>query len=80
MSLARALAQAVLDVTVVLLCPVLNSFIHSVLHLLHKGHVPAEDPHHSSLLRLHAGEEVGHLPVGLPAVAHGWSRYGAGTS
>lgn len=46
----------------------------------HTGHVPAEDPHHSAVFGLHAGEEVGLLPVALAAPAHGRSHSSAGTT
>lgn len=47
--------------------------------VLHTGHVPAEDSHHSIVFCLHAGEKVGFLPVALAALPHGWSRSCAGT-
>lgn len=46
----------------------------------HAGHIPVKDPHHSAVLRLHAGEEAGPLPVALPALPNGWSHSSAGTS
>ena len=64
------------------------SYLHTIDYLpfclirvvLHTGHVPVKDPHHSAVFCLHAGEEVGPLPVALPALPHGWSHSGAGTS
>lgn len=48
--------------------------------LLHSGYVPAEDPHHCAVLRLHAGEALGLLPVALPTLPHGWGHSSAGIS
>lgn len=42
------------------------------------GHIPAEDPHHSLVFCLHAGDKVGGLPVVLAAHPHGWNLSGAG--
>lgn len=42
------------------------------------GDVPAEDPDHSSVLRLHAGPQAGRLPVDLARHPDGWSGSGAG--
>lgn len=55
-----------------------NQLYPDSLSGIHAGHLPAEDPHHSAVLRLHAGKEVGSLPVALPAASHGWSHSGAG--
>lgn len=44
------------------------------------GHLPAEDPHYGSVLRLHAGKEAGSVPVALLTEPHGWSHAGAGES
>lgn len=46
----------------------------------HTGHLPAEDPHHRSLFRLHAGEKVGSPPVGLAARPDGGGHLGAGAA
>ena len=55
-------------------------FLSGVFSAFHAGHVPVKDPHHSTFLRLHAGEEAGPLPVALPAPPNGWSHSSAGTS
>lgn len=52
----------------------------SLVFLCLTGHVPVEDPHHSSVLCLHAREKVRQLPVALPALPHGRGHSGAGNS
>lgn len=42
------------------------------------GDVPAEDPDHGTVLRLHAGPQAGRLPVDLAGHPDGWSGSGAG--
>lgn len=51
-----------------------------VCGVLHTGHVPTEDSHHSIVFCLHAGEKVGFLPVALAGLPHGWSHSCAGTT
>lgn len=43
------------------------------------GHVPAQNPHHSIVFCVHAGENVGFLPMALAARPHGRSHSRAGT-
>lgn len=48
-------------------------------HTFHpSGDVPAEDPDHGSVLRVHAGPQAGHVPVDLAAHPDGRSGSGAG--
>lgn len=42
------------------------------------GDVPAEDPDHGTVLRVHAGPQAGHLPVDLAAHPDGRSGSCAG--